>query len=272
MAALTALGPRDAGTAGGARAAAWIAEQLRQAGVRAQTDTFTNDTPAGTVVCRNVIAELPPRTRSGQTSSPSPAIVLLSHFDTKSGIATNFVGANDGGSSTGLLLELAARLAARGGLDRRGVLLGFVDGEECLLAYGPHDGLLGSRHLAGHLAANHRPVRAAILMDMIGDRNLNIEIPSNSSRDLTLLALRSAEAVGVREKFGLANGGVLDDHQPFLDAGFPAIDLIDFAYGSAPGRNDYWHSPQDTVDKLSVESLTAVGNVVAEMLARLDAQ
>jgi glutaminyl-peptide cyclotransferase len=146
-----------------------------------------------------------------------------------------------------------------------------VDGEECRLQFGPHDGLHGSRRLAGQLATPFRqPVRGVILLDMIGDRDLTVTLPANGTRQLTLLALEAARLVGARHQFRLSDSQILDDHQPFLDAGFPAVDLIDFSYGSAPGLNDYWHTAQDTTDKLSAASLTTMGQVVAEMLAQLD--
>jgi len=266
--ALTAQGARDAGTPGAARAAAWIVAQLQGDGLSARIDTFTDDTPAGPLPCHNVLAELPPA--SGRDApAPVPIIVLLSHFDTKSGIAADFVGANDGGSSTGLLLELA-RILRHAPLRHCRVWFAFVDGEECRVAFGPHDGLHGSRRLAAQLVADRQPVRAVILLDMIGDRDLNVTLPANGSAALTQLAFDAAWTVGARDRFGLAEGGILDDHQPFLDAGFPAVDLIDFRYGSEPGLNDYWHTPQDTPDKLAASSLTTVGQVVAEMLRQLD--
>jgi len=267
VAAFCALGPRDAGTPGGERAAAWLVSELRREGLAPRLDTFTNDTPAGPLVCRNIVAELPPATTGAAGRS---AIILLSHFDTKSGVSPDFIGANDGGSSTGLLLELARALHATP-LRHCHVLFGFLDGEECRVQFGPRDGLHGSRRLAAQLAAEKRRVRAAILLDMIGDRDLTVTLPANGTPQLTLLALEAAKIAGVRPKFRLADGGILDDHQPFLNAGFPAVDLIDFQFGSAPGLNDYWHTPADTLDKLSDASLTAVGQVVVEMLRRLDA-
>jgi glutaminyl-peptide cyclotransferase len=265
--ALCALGPRDAGTPGAARAAAWIAAQLAAAGLAPRVDLFTNDTPSGPLAYRNVLTEWPPS--HAATSGGGGWIVLLSHYDTKPGIATNFTGANDGGSSTGLLLELAAKLRAAGPLPAR-VLCAWLDGEECRAAYGPRDGLHGSRRLAAQLAAERRRVRAVILLDMVGDRDLTVTIPANVTPALALLALDAAQAAGVRGKFGLLDGGLLDDHQPFLDAGFPAVNLVDFRYGSGPGLNDFWHTPQDTPDRLSARSLEAVGRVVLEMLRRLD--
>ena len=267
VAALCALGPRDAGTIGGERAALWLSAELQRAGLAARIDAFTNDTPSGPLACRNVLATVP----AAQTGATGDCIVLLSHYDTKTGISPDFIGANDGGSSTGLLLELAHALHDTP-LRQCSVLCGYLDGEECRVQYGPRDGLHGSRRLAAQLAAEKRKVRAVILLDMIGDRDLSITLPANGSTHLTLLTLKAAETVGVRNKFALADGQILDDHQPFLDAGFPAVDLIDFVYGSAPGRNDYWHTPADTLDKISDASLTAVGQVVVEMLRQLDAQ
>ena len=266
VAALCALGPRDAGTAGGVHAAAWLAEQIAAMGLSPRIDVFTNDTPSGPLACRNVLVELP--LSHVITCESNAWIVLLSHFDTKSGIATNFIGANDGGSSSGLLLELAAQLQAAGPRPV-GVLCAWLDGEECRVDFGPRDGLHGSRRLAAQLAAEGRTVKAVILLDMIGDRDLTVTLPATVTPALALLTLDAAQAAGVRDRFGLFDGRLLDDHQPFLDAGFPAVDLIDFRYGSAPGLNDYWHTPQDTPDKLSATSLYTVGRVVCEMLRRL---
>jgi len=105
-----------------------------------------------------------------------------------------------------------------------------------------------------------------ILMDMIGDRNLKIQVPRNSSATLRVLALRAADALNLRQHIGLFDGAILDDHQPFLDRGFVAIDLIDFDYGREPGGNDYWHTREDTVDKLSAESLYVTGSIVLKMI------
>ena len=266
VAALCALGARDTGTPGGERAARWLATELQRTGLPATIDTFTNDTPSGPLTCHNVLAQL---SHFPKCESSNEWIVLLSHFDTKAGISPDFIGANDGGSSTGLLLELG-RALQHTPLHECNVLLGFLDGEECRVQYGPHDGFHGSRRLAAQLVADKRKVRAVILLDMIGDRDLTVTLPANGSPHLTQLVLEAARTVGVREKFQLADGHILDDHQAFLDAGFPAVDLIDFIYGSAPGLNDFWHTPADTLDKISDTSLTAVGQVVAEMLRQLD--
>lgn len=262
VARLLALGPRDAGTPGAARAAAWIAAELRAAGLEPLTDTFTDETPDGPRIFRNVLAACPGKGKG--------EAVLLSHFDTKAGISPSFAGANDGGSSTGLLLELAAwrRRSPPGGMS---VLFAFLDGEECLRAYGANDGLHGSRRLAARLRAAGRRPEAVILLDMIGDRHLTFTLPRNGTASLKLLFLDAAEAQGCRHLVKLLGHDILDDHQPFLDAGFPAVALIDLEYGSAPGRNDWWHTPEDTLDKLSAASLQQAGAVTLEMLHRLEA-
>lgn len=264
---LVALGPRVSG-AGAERGASHIAARLRDLGVEPRIDEFQDDTPDGRLTFRNVEASF------GSTNGP--LIVILSHYDTPAALPPAFVGANDSGSSTGILLELASLLRLHPPANT-GVLLAFLDGEEARAGYSATDGLHGSRHLAAMLKqqmrmrhpGSPRPVRAVILLDMVGDRDLTITIPRNSSAELTELALACARAEGARDKFGLYQGEILDDHAPFLVEGFEAIDLIDFEFGTSPGRNDLWHTPADTVDKLSAGSLEAVGRVVVRMLNAL---
>jgi len=260
--AFIALGPRVSGTPGAARAAQYIAARLETLGIDPLVEEFTALTVAGLVTFRNVTGVIP--------GNGKATVVIGSHYDTKSGISATFAGANDAGSSTGLLLRLAAQLQAAAPLPAD-VVVAFFDGEECLRRYGPRDGLHGSRHLARALVRNRRAdrVRAVVILDMIGDRDLQVTIPRNSSARLITLAFDAAAELGVRDKFALARGMVTDDHVPFLEGGMPAIDLIDFEFGSAPGRNDYWHTTQDTLDKLSAESLETVGRVTLQMLNRL---
>jgi hypothetical protein len=281
-AALVALGPRDPGTDGAAAAARHLAGRLAQCGVAYAVDVFTNATPAGDVVFRNVLglvgtgeprAERPPEQLLAAVAAASRVTILVSHYDTKAGISPAFVGANDGGSSSGLLLELAQALGrtADAGRSQHPVLLAFVDGEECRVAYGPNDGLHGSRRLAGSLRGrlHARQVAGVVVLDMVGDRDLHIAIPANGTPALTSAVFASATAAGTRARFSLSPSAILDDHVPFLEAGFPAVDLIDFSYGSAPHLNDYWHTDADTMDKLSAESLDAVGRTVLWLVERL---
>lgn len=253
--------PRDAGTPGAKAAAEWIAGRLEACGVPHSVDAFEDRTPHGTKTFYNVTATI--------DGAKPGTVVLLSHFDTKTQIGGAFAGANDGGSSTGLLLALAELYERAPLASHPTILVAFLDGEEAVESYGPHDGLHGSRRLARQLKAAKKNISGVILMDMIGDDDLAITIPHNGTGHLRALALTAADAVHVRSHVRLIDGDVLDDHQPFLDAGFPAVDLIDFTYGSAPGRNDYWHTVADTVDKLSADSLAITGSIVVEMVNAL---
>ncbi|MDA1043879.1 MAG: M28 family peptidase [Verrucomicrobia bacterium] len=257
-----ALGPRNPGSDGAERAALYLHDRLQALGFQARLESFEDPTPEGSKTFRNVLAT--------STGRYDRIVVLLSHYDTKADIAEDFAGANDSGSSTGLLLALAP-LLREGVRGRLGVMLAFVDGEECLHRYGPEDGLHGSRRLATQfknegMASN---IAAVIVVDMIGDRDLNISIPRNGSPALISLAFQCAQEEGVRSAFSLYPSAIIDDHVPFLEAGFHAVDLIDFHYGSAPGRNDYWHTAEDRMDKLSAKSLGTVGRVVLRMLNAL---
>jgi glutaminyl-peptide cyclotransferase len=249
------LGPKRAGTEEAERGAHWIQSRLIGLGLAAQIDVFTNDTPGGPLIFRNVLATLP-----GATPE---LIVVGAHYDTKTGIA-GFVGANDSGSGVGVLIELARVLNARPVNRRPTLLLAFFDGEECRVTYGPKDGLHGSRRLAGQLKADaaRMPVRAMVLADMVGDRDLTLTLPRNSTPALMQAIFKAAETQGVRDHVHLSESRILDDHVPFLDAGFPAIDLIDFQYGSEPDLNEYWHTAQDTMDKLSADSLELTGRLI----------
>lgn len=252
--------PRDAGTPEGARAAGWLQEQLQSTGVAAELVRFEDETPRGRKTFANVIG-----THRGRSDE---WIVLLSHFDTKSGIGPAFQGANDSGSSTGLLLELAA-IIQNSGEQHYNFLFGFMDGEECQLAYSDRDGFHGSKHFARALKKEGRDLKAVILTDMIGDRDLQISVPRNSTKELKLLALKAAAVAGHRDKITMLSSVILDDHQAFLDLDFPAIVLIDFEFGSRPGSNDYWHTMEDSMDKISAESLLITGQIVVEMINML---
>ena len=258
------VGPRDAGTPGAERAATYLRDRLRALGAEAEIQEFRDVAPSGELIFRNVLGRIPGR--SGKI------VLLASHFDTKAGIP-DFVGANDSGSSTGLLLELARAFAA-GAPHALEIRFAFFDGEESLVEYGPTDGFHGSRHLAQTMAADGSlsAVVAMILLDMVGDRDLTITIPRNSTPGLVARAFAAARAEGARKHFQLYPYNVGDDHVAFFERGVPAIDLIDFEFGRAPGQNDYWHTADDTLDKLSAESLDIVGRVAARMVADLLAQ
>lgn len=259
---LVAIRPRDAGTAGARRAAVHLEGKLKEFGYKTTIDTFSEETPDGKTFFNNVLGRLPGKTQR--------LIVIGSHFDTKSGISPEFEGANDSGSSSGVLLELA-RILAEQGQHETEFLIAFFDGEECSHEYAPNDGLHGSRRLAKQLAesggAPH--VEAIIILDMIGDKDLNVTVPRNSSKTLIKELFFAAHEIGKRPVFSLGKGSILDDHVPFLLAGMPAIDVIDFEFGSAPGLNDYWHTMEDSMDKLSAESLQTIGDTILRMVENL---
>lgn len=256
---LVEFSPRDAGTPGAEKAARHLEARLRELGVESAIDEFTDRSPKGDTVFRNVIGTLP-----GQGEG---TVILASHYDTRSGVGKGFEGANDSGSSSGALLELARSLAASPPRAHETVFV-FFDGEECMKHYGPADGLHGSRRLAAQAVRDRwaKDVKAFLLLDMVGDRDLTVTVPRNGTPALISAVFAAAAEEGVRPKFSLYPMEIGDDHEPFLAAGIPAVDLIDFQYGSRPGRNDYWHTPEDRMDKLSAESLETVGRVVIRVL------
>ncbi|MBQ9727761.1 MAG: Zn-dependent exopeptidase M28 [Kiritimatiellae bacterium] len=263
---LCAISPRDAGTPGAGAASRFLAQEIRRIGLKPEADCWTEGTPTGRKTFCNVTAELPGT--SGRT------VVLGSHYDTKPGIP-GFAGANDGASSSAVLLGLMEHLVSSPSRPRDTVLFAFFDGEEASgAAYRDNDGLHGSRRLAAKLAArppSAGPVAAVVVADMVGDRNLALDIPRNVTPWLTKTALKAAlERRETCPPVSIAATLIIDDHVPFLVAGFPALDLIDFEYGSAPGRHDWWHTPEDTMDKLSPESLARTGSLLLGILARID--
>lgn len=258
VAELVRYSPRDAGTRGARKAAEHIHQRLESFGVQAEIDTFADMTPEGEKTFHNVVGRIHGKT--GQW------IILGSHFDTMPGI-DNFQGANDSGSSTGVLLELARTLSAA--QPETGIMFAFFDGEEGIAGYVSGDGLHGSRHMATQLlqAGQHKNIKAMILLDMVGDKDLHFTLPANSSQSLAKAVLDSAYATGHRDRFSLSRRSVItDDHVPFLEIGIPAIDIIDFKYGSAPGLNDLWHTSYDNLDNISAESLKITGTVVLDMI------
>lgn len=257
------LGPKDSGTPGAARAAQYLFDALQKLGVAAEIQEFQDPTPHGELTFRNVLGRIP--------GGAGPIVLLGAHYDTKIGIE-GFVGANDSGSGVGLLLELARAFAAAEPLPLE-LRFAFFDGEECRVRYGPQDGFHGSRHLADRMAADGSlsNVTAMIVLDMVGDAHLTVTIPRNSTPWLVSRVFAAARAEDVRQHFLLYPYPISDDHEAFFRRGVPAVDLIDFEFGSRPGANDYWHTAADGMDKLSARSLDIVGRVVARLIVDLAA-
>ncbi|MFL6538615.1 MAG: M28 family peptidase [Chthoniobacterales bacterium] len=251
--ALVDFGPRPPGTDAIEKSRAYIANQLKHFGWTVTRQEFSEDTPRGKKQFVNVIA-----TFGGQAARPS--FLLCSHYDTKTFDTGAFVGANDGGSSTGLLIELG-RVFAKAPKLASQLELVFFDGEEAYEAFTETDGLYGSRYFAKQLAGSGgaKQFRGGILFDMIGDRSLGVTLPPDSPPDLAAGIFASAEALQFRKSFTYSPGRILDDHTPLNEIGVPTIDLIDFDYPP-------WHTLEDTIDKLSPQSLSIVGAVATHFL------
>ncbi len=249
------IGPRPSGTQEAEKARALITEALKAAGWDVERQEFTDDTPRGKIAFVNLIARF---SASGAHPAPADAqqVILCSHYDTKRFSTIRFVGASDGASSTGALMEMARVLALDPAFAAKFELV-FFDGEEAIQQFTDTDGLWGSRYYAKSLNASGRArqFKQAILWDMIGDKDLTITLSPDSPLALAKGIFSAAEALGVRQNFGYYGREILDDHRPLgKDAHVPAIDLIDFDY-------IYWHTADDTLDKLSPDSLQKVGAV-----------
>jgi Zn-dependent M28 family amino/carboxypeptidase len=254
---VVAFGPRYIGSPGHAKIEAYLRRQLK--GDNLQEDTFTTDTPAGNLRMTNFIAKFP--------GSKDGVIVIAGHYDTLYK-HKDFVGANDAGSSTGLLLELARQL--RGcKLDGYSVWLAWFDGEEAMREWSDKDSTYGSKHLAAKWSKDGtlKKVKALLLLDMVGDTDLNIERDPNSTPWLEDVIYKAATDLGYQSHFFARTMPMEDDHVPFGRAGVPVADLIDFNYGP---NHSYWHTSQDTLDKLSPQSLEIVGSVVLQTIRLLN--
>ncbi len=250
---LVAIGSRQPDSDGIHQAQKYIRGQLDSFGCAVEEDDFHSQTPIGTVSMKNIIAKI-----SGDGSG---IILLLTHYDTKK--QENFVGAVDGGSSTGLMLEMARILCGR--KQPHAVWIAFLDGEEAFVQWTNTDSVYGSRELAAKLAVSGelQKVKAVILADMVGPINLKIQRDTNSTKWLTDLVWSAAARLGYQEQFVSTETAVEDDHLPFIRRKVPSVDIIDL--------NDfpYWHTPQDTMDKVSPRSLAIVGHVILETVNQL---
>ena len=253
--AQVAIGPRVAGTSENAKTRAFIISTLAASGIKAVEQPFEARTPLGTVKMANVIATLP--------GDRPERIILASHFDTKLFKEFRFVGASDSASSTAALLELARVLKDRPRPFTLEFL--FLDGEEAVVEWTATDSVYGSRHYVQHArsAGTLAGIKALILLDMIGDKNLNIRREENSTRWLTDVIWNAARRLGHQRHFLNESTPIEDDHLPFLQAGVQAVDIIDLDYAA-------WHTADDTLDNVSAESVKIVGDVVLAALPEIE--
>lgn len=255
---VVAFGPRAIGSENHKKLEAYILSQLK--GDNVEEDAFVADTPAGKLPVRNIIAKFPGN-RDG-------IIVVAGHYDTNYPLTKiGYVGANDGGSTTALLLELANQL--RGKRNGYSVWLVWTDGEEAVKQWSSSDSLYGTRHLADKWQKDGTlgKIKAFLLTDMIGDADLNIERDANSALWLEKLVYQAAAGLGYQSHFFARTLAVLDDHLPFVQHGVPCVDLIDMDYGYG---DSYHHTAQDTLDKVSGKSIEIVGQVVLRTIQMLD--
>ena len=252
---LVDFGPRPPASEAIEKARAYIREQLKSFGWSVTEQPFTNHTPRGEMRFVNLIAQF------GNNLKSDGLFLLSSHYDTKIFDTFRFVGANDGGSSAGLLLELARVLARNPDLAMN-IEIVFFDGEEAIEEFSSTDGIYGSRYFAYELThgGSAKSFRGGILFDMIGDRDLKVTIPPNSPPKIARDIFASANALKVRAHFTYFAQDVTDDHTPLNAVGVPVIDLIDF-------RFSYWHTADDTIDKISAQSLQMVGSVAIYYLS-----
>ncbi len=253
------FGPRPIGSANHRKVEDYITSHLK--GDNVEDEVFTADTLEGKFPVRNIIAKFP-GTRDG-------IIVIASHYDTNYPLRnTSYVGANDGASSSALLLEIANQLRGKK-RDGYSVWLVWDDAEEAMKTWSDTDSLYGIRHLAQKWQDDGtlKKVKAFLLADMIGDADLNIDHDQNSTPWLEEVVYQAAARLGYQSHFFGRENQVSDDHLPFMQRGVPSADLIDFDYGY---NNVFWHTQQDTVDKLSPKSLEIVGSTILETVNILD--
>jgi glutaminyl-peptide cyclotransferase len=251
------FGPRPSGSAAIGKLQDFLQSELKGYGCAVDTDSFSADTPVGRLPMKNFLVKIP---------GERPGVVLLgTHYDTK--LMDNFVGADDGGSSTALMLELARRLCPQRG--KYAVWIAFLDGEEAMRLWSDTDSRYGSRQMAAKLAASGdlKKVRAFLLADIVGGRKAQFLREASSTPALVDLFWNTAHRLGYSDLFRDAATSAEDDHDSFLKRGVPAVDVIgDFT------NNGYWHTPEDNMNKISARTLAVVGHVFLESLKELQSR
>jgi glutaminyl-peptide cyclotransferase len=273
------FGPRPPGSAELEKTRGYLIDQLKSYGLKVMTDEFHPVTPVGDRKMANVTAELP-----GESSD---VIIISSHYDTKLVKQFKFVGANDGGASTGALLELARVMAASKTRPKLTYWFVFFDGEEALCfdwdeCKNPNpadpstklpDNTYGSRRYVAQLTEKNelKRVRVMILFDMMGYKNLRLGRDDMSTSWLQDIVWQTANQIGHGAQFVDAREGVGgDDHEPFLRAGVDALDIIQLSTYKSSSGEEYWHTKEDTLDKVSAKSLKIVGDVVLTSLPKIE--
>jgi glutaminyl-peptide cyclotransferase len=266
---LVSFGPRPPASDAIHRTQDYIISTLKGFGCAVDTDDFHSPTPVGDLAMKNIIAKAP---GTGQG-----IILLLTHYDTVR--LDNFVGADDGGSSSGLMLEMARQLCGAATKQPNAVWIAFLDGEEDQMNFASAqqaqtiwndpETTYGSRELAAKMAVagELKRTRAVILADMVGQKNLEVQPEANSTKWLADVVWKTADRLRHKDVFVPTQvSAITDDHGPFLKRGVPAVDIIELGGYQTLG---YWHSTDDTMDKLSPKSLAIVGHVTLESVSEL---
>ena len=254
-----ALGPRYLGSSGHAKAEQFILSHLD--GAQIEEDKFNVQTAAGRFAMNNIIAKFP--------GKKDGIVVIAGHYDTNYPLKnTSFVGANDGGSNVGLMLEIASQLRIHPP-EGYSIWLLFTDGEEATVEWSDADSVYGSKQLAKRWSEDGTAakVKAFLLLDMIGDKDLDLDRDTNSTPWLLNVVYRASQRTGQASHFSTRNNAIEDDHLPFRAVGIPVADIIDLNYGF---NNLYHHTTQDTADKCSAASLQIVGDIVMETIRALN--
>lgn len=256
---IVAFGPRWPGSKGQEKVAAYLRNKLKAE--HPEEDAFVADTPAGKLPMRNFVAKF--------QGSKDGIIVIGSHIDTNYPLRnTSYIGANDGASTTALLLAIADQLRGKT-LEGYSIWLAFFDGEEAIEKWSATDSDYGSRHLAAKWQQDGTAgkIKAFLLADMLGDADLDILRDQNSTPWLENLVLQASQRLGYQSHFFSYQTAIEDDHLPFARLGIPVADIIDMNYGY---NDSYHHTTQDTIDKLSPRSLQISGDVILETIRLLN--
>ncbi len=256
------FGPRPAGSPAIAQTQEYILAELKSYGCTTDVDAFSSDTPAGRIAMKNILVKIP---------GEKPGVILLgTHYDTKR--LENFVGADDGGSSTGVMLELARNLCSQ--RNRYAVWIAFFDGEEAVRPeWQDPDNCYGSREMAARFAnsGDLTKIKAFLLADIVGTRTPHFKRESYSTKSLVEVVWSVAKKLGYGNIFIDDAAPIEDDHQSFLKRHVPSVDVIDLDNGPT-GDVSYWHTPQDSLDKISPKTLAIVGHVFLESVKQLQAK
>jgi len=249
------FGPRPAGSPALAKLQDYLQAELKSYGCTVETDSFSADTPAGRLPMKNILVKIP---------GEKPGIILLgTHYDTKR--LDDFVGADDSGSSTGVMLEIARVLCAQKRVQKYAVWIAFFDGEEAVnKQWVDPDNRYGSRQMAAQFAATGdlKKIKVFLLADIVGSRKLELKREENSTKSDANLVWKTGQRLGYKDVFVEEEVlAISDDHLSFSARGVPVVDLIDMNT-----TGDYWHTPQDTLDKISPKSLAIVGHTLLETI------